>query len=116
MALPNSNPIVIPSHEAKIFPHLWLYSVSIMAPDINYGKITIEQLPYNADTQEIGDGSMVMPISTDKLWEAVNEVPEVAMAMGAIFAALEPLKNWINKPVVVPVEEPVEDVITEIET
>jgi hypothetical protein len=37
----------------------------------------------------------MVAIKTDDLWKAVNEVPEVAQAMGAIFNAVEPLRLWI---------------------
>jgi hypothetical protein len=36
-----------------------------------------------------------VPLHTDKLWQAVAEVPEVAAAMEAIFAAVGPLAAWI---------------------
>jgi hypothetical protein len=34
-------------------------------------------------------------ISTGRLWEAVEQVPEVAAAMHAIFSAVEPLRAWV---------------------
>lgn len=97
MALKNDTPIVIPAMSEKSFPDIWLYNISIMAPGLDSGRITIETLPYNSETQEIGNGSMMVPIHTDQLWDAVNEVPEVAQAMGAIFAAVGPLRDWVNK-------------------
>jgi hypothetical protein len=36
----------------------------------------------------------MVSIQTDDLWKAVNEVPEVAQAMGAIFNAVEALRAW----------------------
>jgi hypothetical protein len=102
MPLPNPNPVVIPPTPEQDFTDLWLYNIIIHAPSIDSGLIRIETLPYNGDTQEIAGGQYMVPITTDQLWNAVNEVPEVAAAMNAIFAAVEPLRKWIeerNKPI-----------------
>jgi hypothetical protein len=94
MPLENPNPIVVPQTPEKAFPHLWIYNIIVHAPSTTTGHITIETLPYNGDEQIIGEGRFVETIHTSDLWEAVNEVPEVAMAMGAIFNAIEPLRIW----------------------
>ena len=96
MALINPNPIEIPATEAKEFPHVWLSNIIIHAPSTTSGRITIECLPYNGNTKEIEEGKFMQSISTDNLWKALAEVPEVAQAMGAIFTALQPLKEWIE--------------------
>lgn len=90
------NPTIITTEPipAKEFPHLWLYNILVHAPSVTTGSITIETLPYNSETQEIGSGSNMVSIQTDDLWKAVNEVPEVAQAMGAIFNAVEVLREW----------------------
>lgn len=120
MPLQNTETLVIPATEEKTYPHLWLYNTIIHAPSTSGGRILIETLPYNSDKKEIGSGANMVPIATDKLWQAVEEVPEVKTAMNAIFAAVEPLRAWIaaqNQPVVE--EEPVitpvveENIITE---
>lgn len=117
MPINNPNPVTIPPTPEVVYPHIWLYNIIIHAPTVNSGRITIETLPYNADTQSIGSGDYVQKIETTEMWRAVSEVPEVQVAMNAIFAAIEPLKNWIdaqNQPPVVPdvvVEEP--DVVVE---
>jgi hypothetical protein len=105
MPLENPNPIVVPQTPEKAFPHLWIYNIIIHAPSTTTGHITIETLPYNGDEQIIGEGRFVETIHTSDLWEAVNEVPEVAAAMQAIIDAVIPLKNWIdaqNQPPVIP--------------
>ena len=112
MPIINPNPVVIPPTPEVTYPHIWLYNVMIHAPSIDTGRITVEALPYNADTQSIASGDYVQRMETDQLWKAVAEVPEVAAAMQAIIDAVVPLKNWIdlqNQPPVVPdvVEEPV---------
>lgn len=95
MPLINPTPIEIPATEPKQFPHVWLSNIIVHAPSTTSGRITIECLPYNGDTGEIGEGKYMQAISTSDLWKAVEEVPEVAQAMGAIFAAIEPLKTWV---------------------
>jgi hypothetical protein len=105
MPITNPNPIIIPPTPEVTYPHIWLYNVMIHAPSIDTGRITVEALPYNADTQSIASGDYVQKIETSDLWKAVEEVPEVEQAMQAILAAVVPLKNWIdlqNQPLVVP--------------
>lgn len=95
MPLPNPNPVVIPATEAKSYPDLWLYNIAVHAPTIDSGMIHIQTLPCNVSEGSIANGEFMVPIQTDQLWAAVNEVPEVATAMDAIFAAVEPLRAWI---------------------
>jgi hypothetical protein len=112
MPIVNPNPVVVPPTPEVVYPYIWLYNIMIHAPAIDTGRITIETLPYNADSQAIGGGDYIQTIQTDQLWKAVAEVPEVAAAMQAIIDAVEPLNNWINlqnQPPVVPevIEEPI---------
>ncbi len=95
MKIINETPVVIPPIEEKTFPDLWIYSINIIAPTIDSGRVQIELLPYNYDNKEIFPGNHQV-ISTDDLWAAANEVPEIAQAMGAIFMAIEPLRTWID--------------------
>jgi len=94
MTLSNPTPVTTEPVASKDFPHLWLYNIRVHAPSVTTGSITIETLPYNSETQEIGSGSNMVSIQTDDLWKAVNEVSEVAQAMGAIFNAVEVLRTW----------------------
>lgn len=94
MALTNPQTVVIPAVEEKTFPHLWIYNILIHAPTTTSGRIKIETLPYNSDTKEIGSGKDMVAIETGDLWAAVAEVPEAALAMQAIFDAVEPLRAW----------------------
>ena len=96
MPIPNPNPLVIPPTEAKSYPDLWIYGISVHAPAIATGSIRIETLPANMATGEIASGDYMQPLQTDKLWQAAAEVPEVAAAMGAIIAAVGPLAAWIK--------------------
>ena len=107
MPLQNTETLVIPAVEEKTFPHLWLSNINIYAQSTSNGHVFIETLPYNGDTKEIGSRDNVVVISTDRLWQAVDEVPEVKAAMDAIFAAIVPLRDWIYGPKQPPVVEPV---------
>jgi hypothetical protein len=106
MPLPNPNPVIIPPTPEQDFTDLWLYNIIIHAPSVDSGLIRIETLPYNADNQHIASGNYMVPIVTDQLWNAVNEVPEVEAAMNAIFAAIEPLRAWIDAQ-----QTPVEEIV-----
>jgi hypothetical protein len=106
MALSHPNPPVkTKAIPAKEFNELWLPSITIKAPSITTGQITIETIPFNEDEQELGSGKDMVAIKTDELWLAVNEVPEVAAAMGAIFAAVGPLRTWVAARALILAEE-----------
>ena len=101
MILNNEKPIVIAATEEKQFPHLWLKNIRINADSMNTGMIMISASPYNSLTKEIGGGT-VKNIHVMNLWKAVNEVPEVAAAMSAIIAAVEPLEAWNKEQALLP--------------
>jgi len=96
MPIINENPVVIPSTAEKLFPHQWIYNLSCHCPSISKGLISIELIPYNADNLEFGPYSGLEIVTTDALWEAINEVPEVAAAFTAVIDSVEPLRNWIK--------------------
>lgn len=91
--LNNSEPIVIPAVPEKEFPHLWLKNIHINSNSPSEGMITISSVPYNAETKEVGPGT-VKNIMIRDLWAAIENVPEAAIAMQAIIAAIEPLEQW----------------------
>jgi hypothetical protein len=106
MALPHPNPpITTAAVSAKEFNELWLPSITIKAPSLTAGRITIETIPYNEAEQELGSGQDMVAITTDELWLAVDEVPEVAQAMGAIFASIGPLRDWVAARALILAEE-----------
>jgi len=96
MTITNPTPIVIPPTPQQEFPHLWISDIVVHAPAVDKGFI------------RIGADGFRSIIRTDDLWAAVNEVPEVAAAMYAIFQAVDPLRAWLEskKPVVQPTPEP----------
>jgi hypothetical protein len=91
--LNNNQPIVIPAVPEKQFPHLWLKNIHINSNSPNDGMIMITSAPYNAETKEVGPGTVKNIIIRD-LWAAITNVPEAAVAMQAIIAAIEPLEQW----------------------
>jgi NDP-sugar pyrophosphorylase family protein len=119
MAIVPPTPIVIPAIPEKTFSEQWVYNLNVHAPTVSTGVVNIELLPYNSETQEIGAGSLMQPVRTDKLWQAINEVPEVAVAFQAVIDCVEPLRAWIelqNNPVIPPVVEPEPEPVIEPET
>lgn len=98
MAINNDEAVTVPAVVAvpeKTYPHLWLTDIHVQAKTNTQGSLSIEAVPYNGDTGEVADNTVVDSIYTEDLWTAVQEVPEVAIAMQAIFNAVEPLKAWI---------------------
>jgi hypothetical protein len=117
MAIPAQNPTTVLAVPEKSFSDLWLYNINIHAPAVNSGRIFIEALPYNPDAQEIGPSSGLEVISTDQLFQAAYDVPEVGIAYQAIIDAIVPLREWIaaqNAPQPPPVVEVVPEVPTEL--
>lgn len=96
MPITNETPVVIPPTPEKSFPHQWIYNLSCHCPSNTQGRISIELIPYNADTSEFGPSSGVEVVTTDALWEAINEVPEVAAAFTAVIDSVEPLRTWVK--------------------
>jgi hypothetical protein len=116
MAIIPQTPIVIPAIPEKVFSEQWVYNLNVHAPTVSTGAVSIELLPYDPAGQEIGSGSLVQSVRTDRLWEAISEVPEVATAFQAVIACVGPLRTWIeqqNNPIIPPVIEP--EVIVEPE-
>ena len=93
MAITSKTPLTIPATAAKEYPHIWLRTIKVLTPSAERGTIEIQSRPYNGETGEIADG----PTETISCsaWEAAANVPEVALAMGAIFAAVPALEEWV---------------------
>jgi len=123
MAISRSSSFTVPAVQEKSFDSVWVRNINIHCPQLNEsgnieGNINLELVPYDSTS-----GSETLHITVDNegveylnvpnrangrksFWEAVNEVPEVATAMNAIIAAVEPLKTWAETAPVV--EEPVD--------
>jgi hypothetical protein len=98
MPINNDTTVTVPAISAvaeKTYNHLWLTDIHIQASTNTSGVVNIQAAPYNGDTMEVAPNGSIEMISTDNLWTAVQEVSSVAIAMQAIFDAVEPLKAWI---------------------
>lgn len=104
MPINNETTVVVPAITAvpeKTYPHLWLTDIHVQAKNNTRGSLRIEAVPYNGDTGEIAEvrgpnkTDKISVIRTEDLWSAVQEVPEVAIAMQCIFDAVDPLKAWL---------------------
>jgi hypothetical protein len=88
-------PIVVPPVPGETYTEQWIYNLVVHSPAINSGRVQIQLLPFDPVAPKIGPGELLENIETDRLWDAVAEVPEVAAAMQAVLAAVEPLRAWI---------------------
>ena len=111
--IPRNEPFVIPARPEETFDSVWLRSINIYAPEINasgnnQGSINIEMLPYDSSNDKIwstadNEGVEYLNIPSrangrKTFWDAVNEVPEVAIAMNSIIEAIPALRTWANTP------------------
>lgn len=96
MAIIAPTPIVVPPIPEKTFTDQWIYNLLVHSPAVGTGSVSIELLPYDPIQQEIGQGSFAQTVQTDKLWQAIAEVPEVALAFQAVIDCVEPLRAWVS--------------------
>lgn len=96
IALPD--PVVIPAEPEKVLSAVWLRSIVIESPTISESRATITELPFSPTTGEIAPGSMATTWTSPNLLDTAIQaaVPEVQVALDAIVAAVEALKNYIN--------------------
>jgi hypothetical protein len=98
-------PIVVPPVPGETYTEQWIYNLVVHSPAINSGRVQIQLLPFDPVAPKIGPGELLENIETDRLWDAVAEVPEVAAAMQAVLVAIGPLRAWIAARSVVPEPE-----------
>lgn len=114
MAIPRKTPFTTPPTPEETFNSVWIRNINIHCPQINAedntdGSIMIDLVPYNSsegsesiyvgsDTEAVETLAVPTPPESPKsFWDAVNEVPEVGVAMNAIVAAVAPLRTWIEE-------------------
>jgi len=88
-------PIVVPPVPGETYTEQWIYNLVVHSPAINSGRVQIQLLPFDPVAPKIGPGELLENIESDRLWDAVAEVPEVAAAMQAVLDAVGPLRAWI---------------------
>lgn len=92
--LPAEETLETAATAAQVYDASWLSNIQVITPQHGIGTVYVEAKPMSATTGAIHP-SISWEVRTDKLWEAAEEVPEVAQAMGAILAAFGPLKAWL---------------------
>jgi hypothetical protein len=108
-------PIVVPPVPGETYTEQWIYNLVVHSPAINSGRVQIQLLPFDPVAPKIGPGELLENIETDRLWDAVAEVPEVAAAMQAVLDAVGPLRDWIAAQAVMPELEPEPEAESELE-
>lgn len=91
--LNNPTPLTTDPIPAKVYDKLHLYSLSAIQPTGDSGSITVELLPAT-DSGELASGDKVQRMSCP-LYPALNEVPELAAAFGAVIAAIPATQAWL---------------------
>lgn len=99
MPIPALNPIVEPAKEATPFNDVWLGSwvITRRTPQ-ERGTVSISEAYYNAELEQVHPDESKRSagtISTNDLADAVENVPEVKAAYGALLAAAEPLRAYL---------------------
>ena len=98
-------PIVAPPAPQKVFPIVWIRNLQIQAHDpMGEGKLYLEIIPMAEDRELLYSGTI--EIKSDTLYQAMQEVPELAQAFAAILAAVKPTKAWIDAQTGEPANEP----------
>jgi hypothetical protein len=88
-------PVIAPPKEPKAYPIVWIRNLQINAHDPNgEGQLYLEIFPMAEDRELLYSGTI--ELKTVELYRAMNEVPELAQAFGAILAAVKPLKTWLE--------------------
>jgi len=96
-------PVVI-NQETKVFDGIWVTGFVTNFPSVTEGYVRIETKPFCTTTGEILNVEPIV-ISSDKIWQIINDVPEAKEAMEHIINAIPEIDQWIknkkNPPVVV---------------
>ena len=95
MPIPAPETLTVLPVAEKVYPHQWIYNLLVHAPTTSSGRITIELLPFNGTTGEIGPFTNLETVTTEQLFQCFTEVPEAASAYVAVLAAVEPIRQWI---------------------
>lgn len=90
------DPIQREAITTKTFDAMWLTSLVVLTPIPGQeGRIAIEWQPMAIDGELY---PQINRIECDSLFSAVQEVPALAKAFGAIMKAVLPLKEFVETP------------------
>jgi|TARA_B100000085_G_scaffold135906_1_gene123759 hypothetical protein len=111
--IPRDEPFVVPAKPEETFDSVWLRSINIYVPntaeaDPMGGSVDIEMIPYDGEAEKVlvtpdaeGAEYIRIPNRNQKLkgpfWQMINEVPEAALAMNAIIAAIPAIRAWTQE-------------------
>ena len=97
MPIKKETPLVIPAKDAKTFPHTWLSELTVTAPSSVEGYLYLKLTPYDADSspEELNlETSQGLHLD---LWEVIDNVPEAATAMQAVFDAIPAIETYYEE-------------------
>ena len=111
--IPRDEPFVVPAQPEETFDSVWLRSINIYVPntaeaDPMGGSVDIEMIPYDGEAEKVlvtpdaeGAEYIRVPNRNRELkgpfWQMINEVPEAALAMNAIIAAIPAIRAWTQE-------------------
>lgn len=95
MPIPTDRTLERPAVSAKTYDSEWIRNLAIRATGPDDGTIYLETVAYDSTTGEIDNGIVAADIRRDDFWQIVDEVPEAAAAMQAVFAAIPAIRQWI---------------------
>ena len=111
--IPRDEPFMVPAKPEETFDSVWLRSINIYVPntaeaDPMGGSVDIEMIPYDGEAEKVlvtpdaeGAEYIRIPNRNQKLkgpfWQMINEVPEAALAMNAIIAAIPAIRAWTQE-------------------
>jgi hypothetical protein len=95
MPIIKDTPLVIPAKSEKTLPHTWISQMTIDAKNTSKGYLFIQLVPYDTDTDEDPDRTLAKGMQL-KLWDVINNVPEAATAMEAIFDAVPAIEAYYD--------------------
>lgn len=101
--LADDEKVIIPPREAVTAIYKWLTSLSIGAPTaLGEAWLQMQYVPWAGAGNEITARGpnledLTKTIRIDALYAAMEEVPELKIAFGAILAAVGPTETWYKK-------------------
>ena len=103
LELSDDEKVNIPAREAVIALYKWITALSIAAPSaLGEASLVMQYVPWSGPGNEITARGphledLTRTIRIDALYAAMEEVPELKTAFGAILAAVGPTETWYKK-------------------
>lgn len=93
MPITKETPLVIPAKEERTLPHTWVSNLTVSVESSSQGYMFLELIPYNSESDEPLKKHRAYSIHCD-FWEVINEVPEAAAALQAVYAAIPAIESY----------------------